>query len=240
MSYHMHFVFSLLPALGMPLLPTVTPNPLLLTSSGKRSQTDVRVLLRVFRYSHPPMHEKSAHVAVVGLVEINWEDFRANGATYKLTAISQAIYGCRNFHFISRFVSKNVCQLATEILIIKLKIQLRNTGFIALLSWSRGTLVILLFTNNLKLFINYLDKLFAQSKKKWVEEINSDRIEITAFDNKSCLVEQQDGNRRITITLTLSKRVTTSNCVVKEKKKTGLAFSSRALAFSWILVPFPS
>lgn len=126
----MHFVFSLLPALGMPILPTVTPNPLQLTSSGKRSQTDVRVLLRVFRYSHPPMHEKSAHVAVVGLVEINWEDFRANGATYKLTATSQAIYGCRNFHFISRFVSK----LATEILIIKLKIQLRNTGFIALLT----------------------------------------------------------------------------------------------------------
>lgn len=122
----MHFVFSLLPALGMPLLPTVTPNPLQLTSSGKRSQTDVRVLLRVFRYSHPPMHEKSAHVAVVGLVEINWEDFRANGATYKLTATSQAIYGCRNFHFISK--------LATEILIIKLKIQLRNTGFIALLT----------------------------------------------------------------------------------------------------------
>ena len=124
MSYHVHFVFSLLPALRKPLLPTVTPNPLQLTSSGKRSQTDVRVSLRVFRYSHPPMHQKSAHVAVVGLVEINWEDFRANGATYKLTATSQAIYGCRNFHFISRFVSKkNVCQLATEILIIQLKIQ---------------------------------------------------------------------------------------------------------------------
>lgn len=134
MSYHMQFVFSLLLALGMPLLPTVTPNPLQLTSSGKRSQTDVRVLLRVFRYSHPPMHQKSAYVDVVGLVEINWEDFWANGATYKLTATSQAIYGCRNFHFISRFVSKNVCQLATEILIIKLKIQLRNTGFIALLT----------------------------------------------------------------------------------------------------------
>lgn len=93
----MHFVFSLLPALGMPLLPTVTPNPLQLTSSGKRSQTDVRVLLRVFRYSHPPMHEKSADVAVVGLVEINWEDFRANGATYKLTATTQLFTGVGTF-----------------------------------------------------------------------------------------------------------------------------------------------
>lgn len=82
--------------------------------------------------SHPCI--KNRLIQLVGLVEINWEDFRANGATYKLTATSQAIYGCRNFHFITRFVSKNVCQLATEILIIKLKIQLRNTGFIALLS----------------------------------------------------------------------------------------------------------
>lgn len=87
-------------------------------------------------FSGIPIHPciKNRFIQLVGLVEINWEDFRANGATYKLTATSQAIYGCRNFHFISRFVSKNVCQLATEILIIKLKIQLRNTGFIALLT----------------------------------------------------------------------------------------------------------
>ena len=96
------------------------------TSPSRRPQSsDLKLTYRFFRYSHPPIHQKSAHVAVVGLVEINWEDFRANGAPYKLTATSQAIYGCRNFHFISRFISKrNVCQLATEIL----NIQQRNIG----------------------------------------------------------------------------------------------------------------
>lgn len=160
MSFHMHFVFSLLPALGMPLLPTVTPNPLQLSSS--QAISNWRTGLPVFPATHA---SKIGSFSWLVWLRLTGRTFELMGPHINLQPQARLFTGVGTFIFITRFVSKNVCQLATEILIIKLKIQLRNTGFIALLSWSRGTLVILLFTNNLKLFINYLDKLSAVEEK---------------------------------------------------------------------------